>query len=80
MAPDEEHKSLLGYISAGSTVLFAFTAAFVVVTQTIGPSLGLRVGNPSDTVLVTMIVSATAGGSSAALREWLKRRKNGGPE
>lgn len=72
----DDNDRLLGSIAAGSAVLFAFTVAFVVVAQTVGPIFGISPGTPSDTILGTMVAAVVTLTSAVALRRALRNNND----
>lgn len=73
----DDQERLLGYIAAGSALLFAITIVAVLLIQTIGPALGLRVGVISDVALGTLVAAVVTLTTSLGVREYVKRLRNG---
>lgn len=76
----QSHERILLAITAASAIVFAATVSFVVLTQTLLPAFGVPVGQPSETVLITMIGAAVTLGTAFATRLLLRRNGNGGSD
>ena len=72
---DKRSSELLGWISAAGAILFIVDVAIIVMLQTVLPALDIKVGQPSDASIGSMLAFALIALGLLPAAAWFRRDK-----